>query len=347
MFEDDLGLVSAPESRPVPPRFWTHVRQVKATPLPLPAVTPEQHEAMLREVKERLTRRPVFAPPPAPASSSVRQTNRVTDPTAYPFSGVLKMFMAFGGGLSLGSAFVVGKRAVLTAGHCVYSDGTWARNIQFVPRYADGQKPLGTFTAVKTTTLREFTTLPPGPRFVYDIAACVVDKDFPDELVPAAYSVDALLAPGKLRSVGYPAERSAAFPFDGERMWTSVGDYHIEDDPGRGTTTPRVFAHFNDLTGGCSGGPIFGGGERPVVVGLNSHVLLRPDGRREQPPRMFSPYFGGAVNRLIAWLAENGGKPNAPNTQPDPTPPPEDDKATLREQFRGVVEKLEELIAKL
>ena len=39
----------------------------------------------------------------------------------------------------------IGKRAVLTAGHCVYSDGGWARNVQFIPRYADGQKPLGTF----------------------------------------------------------------------------------------------------------------------------------------------------------------------------------------------------------
>lgn len=343
MLEDDLGLVSAPEPARTPARFWTHVRQVKATPLPLPAVTPEQHDDMLGEVKGRLTRRPVFAPPPLLASSPVRQTNRVEDPSAPPFGGVLKMFMAFGGGLSVGSAFVVGRRAVLTAGHCVYSDGGWARNIQFIPRYTNGQKPLGTFNAVKTTTLREFTRLPPGPRFVYDIAACVVDKDFPDELVPAAYAVDAIIPAGKLRSVGYPAERSAAYPFDGERMWTSVGDYHIEDDPGRGTTTPRVFAHFNDLTGGCSGGPIFAAGERPVVVGLNSHVLLQPNGGREQPPRMFSPYFGGALNRLITWLAENGGKPNDPNGPPDPP----DDKATLREQFRGVVEKLEELIAKL
>lgn len=346
MLEEQLGLASAPEYHRVPARFWTHTRQVKAKPVPLPEVTPEQHAAMLAEVESQLLRKPAFAPAPGAVSSPVRQTAPVEDASAVPYSAVLKMFMTFGGGLSMGSAFVVGKRAVLTAGHCVYSDGAWARNVQFIPRYANGQKPLGTFAAVKTTTLREFIDRPAGPKFAFDVAACVVDKDFPDELLPAPYSVNAILPAGKLRSVGYPAESYRGFPFDGERMWSSLGDYHIEDDTGRGTTTPRVFAHFNDLTGGCSGGPIFGSGGR--VVGLNSHVRLRANGGREEPPRMFSPYFGDAVNRLVAWLTANGGKPNDPDGTPGPpAPPPGDDKATLRAEFRRVAERLEELIAKL
>jgi V8-like Glu-specific endopeptidase len=346
MLEQELGLVSAPEYHPAPTRFWTHRRQLKAVPLPLPHVTPEQHAAMLGELRTELARRPAFLPPPVAVSSSARRTNPVDDPAAYPHSGVLKMFMQFGGGLSVGSAFVVGRRAVLTAGHCVYSDGVWARNVQFTPRYANGQKPLGTFPAVQATTLREFTERPTGPRFAYDIAACVVDRDFPDELLPAAYTVNAVLPAGKLRSVGYPAEPYRGFPFDGERMWESVGDYHVEDDPGRGTTTPRVFAHFNDLTGGCSGGPIFGAGGRPVVVGLNSHVIVGPGGRREEPPRMFSPYFGDAVDRLVRWLAANGGRPNDPDNRPTP-PPPDDGKPTLRAEFRRVADRLNDLIAKL
>lgn len=345
MLEDDLGLVAAPEPLTRPARFWTHTRQVKAIPVPMPALTPEEHAALRRELQKQILHRPVFAPPPV--SSTVRRTTPVEDTSAYPYSGVLKMFMSFGRGLSVGSAFVVGKRAVLTAGHCVYSDGTWARNVQFIPRYTSGQKPFGTFTAVKSTTLREFTTLPAGPRYVYDIAACVVDKDFPDELRPAAYSVNALLAPGPLRSVGYPAERYRNYPFDGERMWTSLGDYHIEDDAGRGTTAPRVFAHYNDLTGGCSGGPIFGEGSEPVVVGLNSHVILQRNGEREEPPRMFSPYFGDAVHRLVRWLEANGGRPNPPGTDPMPAPPDDDDAVTLKAEFRGVAERLNDLIARL
>ncbi len=344
MLEDDLGLVSAPESPRTSARYWTHTRQVKATPLPLPAVTLDQLAAMRGELRAQLARRPTFAPSTAPPSSTVRRTAVVEDTAADPFAAVLKMFMTFGGGMSVGSAFVVGKRAVLTAGHCVYADGTWARNVQFIPRYTNGVKPHGTFNAVKTTTLREFTQLPAGPRFVYDIAACVVDKDFPDELRPAAYSVNALLPAGPLRSLGYPAEPDRGFPFDGERLWASDGDYHHEDDAGFGTTAPRVYAHYCDLTGGCSGGPIVGDGGR--VVGLNSHVLLRPGGGRELPPRMFSPYFGDAVTRLVRWLAENGGKPHDPDAQPAPPPPP-DDKASLRAEFRGVAEKLNELIGRL
>ncbi|MFI2436548.1 trypsin-like serine peptidase [Streptomyces sp. NPDC018693] len=34
----------------------------------------------------------------------------------------------------------------ITAGHCLYSDGGWHRNIAFVPAY-DGTSPLGVFTA--------------------------------------------------------------------------------------------------------------------------------------------------------------------------------------------------------
>ncbi|MCU0706614.1 MAG: trypsin-like peptidase domain-containing protein [Fimbriiglobus sp.] len=339
MLEADLGLACPPDYHPAPARFWTHRRQVKAAPVPMPAVTPEQHAAMLGELETHL-HRPAFAPPAA-VSTTARVTAPVNDPAAPPFAAVLKMFMVFGGGLSVGSAFVIGRRAVLTAGHCVYADGRWANNIQFVPRYESGRKPLGTFAAVSTTTLREFTQLPPGPRYVYDLAACVVDKDFPDELVPAAYSVNTILPAGQLRSVGYPAEPSRAFPFDGERMWASAGDYHAEDDPGRGTTAPRVFAHFNDLTGGCSGGPIFDGGNR--AVGLNSHVRVLRNGRREEPPRMFSPYFGDALTRLVRWLEANGGRPNPPHT---PVAPP-DDPPSLRAEFRRVADRLNELIGKL
>lgn len=339
MLEDDLGLVSAPESPRTSARYWTHTRQVKATPLPLPAVTLDQLAAMRGELRAQLARRPTFAPSTAPPSSTVRRTAVVEDTAADPFAAVLKMFMTFGGGMSVGSAFVVGKRAVLTAGHCVYADGTWARNVQFIPRYTNGVKPHGTFNAVKTTTLREFTQLPAGPRFVYDIAACVVDKDFPDELRPAAYSVNALLPAGPLRSLGYPAEPDRGFPFDGERLWASDGDYHHEDDAGFGTTAPRVYAHYCDLTGGCSGGPIVGDGGR--VVGLNSHVLLRPGGGREDPPRMFSPYFGDAVMRLLKWLEDNGGFPNKPG--PIDHPPVTSLKADLQQK----VSELSALIGRL
>lgn len=332
MFEDDLGLVSAPEGPRTPARFWTHARQQKATPLPLPAVTPEQHAAGLPPP----TRRPALARPSSPA----RQTALVPAPSAPPFAAVLKMYMTFGGGLSVGSGFVVGRRAVFTAGHCVYADGRWAEHTQFIPQYANGRKPVGSFRAVKTTTLREFTTLPPGPRYAYDIAACVVDRDFPDDLVPVEVVVNAPLPAGLLQSVGYPAEAGGGFAFDGERMWASAGDYHHEDDAGFGTTAPRVFAHFNDMTGGCSGGPIFDTSDRPRVVGLNSHVLVRPGGRREHPPRMFSPYFGDAVTRLVRWLTENGG-------QPHPPPDPPDERARLRAEFRTVADRLNELVAKL
>ena len=74
---------------------------------------------------------------------------------------------------------------------------------------------------------------------------------------------------------------------------------------------------FCDLTGGCSGGPIFETDDNPVAVGLNSHVrLVSANGPPEHPPRMFSPYFGESMSRLVAWMKQNGGEPNEPGFDP-------------------------------
>jgi hypothetical protein len=31
---------------------------------------------------------------------------------------------------------------------------------------------------------------------------------------------------------------------------------------------------------------------------------------------MFSPYFGDAIGRLVAWMKQNGGEPNEPGFDP-------------------------------
>jgi hypothetical protein len=244
---------------------------------------------------------------------------------APPYRGVLKMRMSFGGSGFIGSAFIIGKRAVLTAGHCVFDNG-FSNNIQFIPQYNNGSAPFGEFTATQVTTLKEYTELPSfdGRKYFFDIGACVVDRDFPAELVPVSYSVDHVLQSGKLRSVGYPGEPAPGFNFNGEVMWTSLGDYWNEGDQGGGTTAARNYGHYNDMTGGCSGGPIFtGDGESSVVVGLNSHVILQDNGSREQPPRMYAPYFNAdLITRLTNWLTEKGGQPLPPVNPGSGTVPP-------------------------
>ncbi len=272
-------------------------------------------------------------------STPVRKTSLVADITQYPYSTVLKMFYSFNGAASVGTAFIVGRRTVLSNAGRAYQEGLWAENVHFIPQFKNGTAPFGTFHCVRMTTLKEYVELPHGPNLAYDLAAFVVDRDFPDELGVAGCALDHVLQAGKLRSVGYPGQDRPGFNFNGNQMWTSLGDYHDEGDRGFGTTSPRNWSHYNDLTGGSAGGPIFTDGETPVVVGLNSHVLLTgAGGQPEFPPRMFSPYFGQAVQRLIDWLQANanGGEP------PTPMPP-----LPLKAQLQAKATELSALIAKL
>jgi V8-like Glu-specific endopeptidase len=330
MTEDELGLVLAPQSTPSAQTVATTKQALLASlknamPVPMPQVTPQQFQAMqLEVVKQRVKEGaqaaagPVLMPgvparmgaTAATVSSSVRDTKLVQDRTAFPYSTCLKMRMSFGPSSFIGSAIIIGRRAVLTAGHCVYNHdlgGTWASNIQYIPRFNNGSAPDGVFVPTLTTCLQEYFN---NGNLVFDIAASVVSSDFPDALGAAGYTPDHILPEGKLRGIGYPGQARPGFNFNGNQMWTSLGDYWDEGDSGRGTTNARNWGHYNDMTGGCSGGPIFTEGASPRLTGLNSHMILQfAGGPQEVPPRMYSPYFGQAGLRLVTWLRNNGGFP--------------------------------------
>ncbi len=73
-----------------------------------------------------------------PSSAEARVNGRVfgADPVNGPFSC---------SGISLATP---SGSIVLTAGHCVYEAGRWARDLSFVPGYDHGRRPFGTFRAV-------------------------------------------------------------------------------------------------------------------------------------------------------------------------------------------------------
>jgi len=346
LVEDTQLPQTIPEAVEAAAQYWTPAMCAAAKPVPLGTMTLQQHAEICRTVPPTTVLPALRVPPQLPKAAFTTGraiTRAVQDRTVYPHSVVGKLRMSVGGAQLVGSAWVIGRRAVITAGHCVYDHGTrrFAEHVQFLPQYHRGPT-VGTWTAVRMTTLREYVNLPVPQRFIYDLAAIVLDRDLPEDLGAAGYTINGLLQPGLFQSVGYPAEPAAGFPFDGEVQWQSTGAYQPETDPAAGTTRERNFAMLNDMTGGCSGGPILTTGSEPVAVGLNSHVLLDNRGRRETPARMFSPYFGGAFRRLIDWLQENGGLPNA--LQP---PAPERGTVELKRDLTAVQERLGEIIAKI
>jgi V8-like Glu-specific endopeptidase len=294
--------------------FWTDEAMRQARPIPLP------HGAVPSpgEVRVALTEPispPVRVAPKPPAGRPLRLaeppgpgTARVAEVQAYPYAVVGKLYMQFpNGSLAVGSAWVIGRRAILTAGHCVYDagGGGWATNLLFQPQYAGGRSA-GKWAVTLPAALREWVQ---RGDLRYDLACGVVNRVIGDVTGQAGYAANDPTPPGRITAVGYPAERSRRFPFDGEKMWRSVGAFDPTRDPAPGSTADRIVGMFNDMTGGCSGGPWFRDGEQgPVACGLNSHVRITP---ADNPPRMYSPYFGAAFLRLVKWLGENRGEPNA------------------------------------
>ncbi len=208
--------------------YWSPAKLQQAKPVPMPIITVAEQEVIARRLAEEAGSTPAKALTVAPvipgqftanASTPTRKTNLVVDTLTYPYSVVGKLFMSMSGTNTSyqGSAWIVGRKCILTAGHCVYDRGRrrFYNNVQFIPQFKDGATPLGTWNVMQITTLKEYTTLSNGEELVYDIGACILDKPLPESLGIAGYTINQPIPKGKLRSLGYPAEVTRAFDFNG------------------------------------------------------------------------------------------------------------------------------------
>lgn len=336
--------------------YWTPERIESAQPLPL-RTRPKSatifggRPGALSMPSGSLVEVPPIWPKPLQSPTPLRpaETRRVDDLTAYPFAVVGKLRMSFprGGGF-VGSAWVIGRRAILTAGHCLYDAraGGCAAHVQFLPQYRQGVS-LGVWTITRQTALREFVQ---KDDLRYDLAAAILDRDLGHLTGIAGYRVNPIMPQGtELIGLGYPARPQDRFPFDGEHLWQSQG--RLVSDPAPGTTRERTLGATNDLSGGSSGGPWFAADSPGVALGLNSHIHTDNAGNPiDWPRQMRSPYFGAAFMRLVKWLQDNGGEPNEPGqhldsgTPPAPIPPPPD---TLKTELLKIAEQLGKLANKL
>ncbi|NEA43233.1 trypsin-like serine protease [Streptomyces sp. SID11385] len=155
--------ITAPE-RASALRFWTDARLRSARNLDAPAAatTPSAApgttgSAGTSRTGEEVRVAPLPAPPSAPATASAPAL-AASDPAPWTGGGLISttagkvFFQNASGGTFACSATVANadnKSLVLTAGHCVVDAGTGEvyRNWVFIPGYANGNRPFGTFTA--------------------------------------------------------------------------------------------------------------------------------------------------------------------------------------------------------
>lgn len=290
--------------------YWTPDRMEAAEPLPMPEVFPAPTTAaeanVVAATLDAEATGEVFVAPMPPDDEDVAaalasggfNTIQVPNLDAYPYKVTGKLFMRFGATDYVGSASVIGERAIFTAGHCVYDPKLkkYADKVLFAVGYKDGQY-LKAWSLPQLITLDGWKSQLDGG-FPYDMAVGLAGEPIRPTTGKIGYMFNIASVQNKYLSIGYPAQAAPGFAFNGQRMWRCEGDY-IEGQPVNGT---GIIAMANNMTGGCSGGPVtMQANGFAVQVGVNSFRYV------VQPNILRSPYFGPGFVALINWMKQNGG----------------------------------------
>jgi hypothetical protein len=181
-----------------------------------------------------------------------------------------------------GTAALSGNKSMVwTAGHCVHDGASgFHTNWTFVPAYADGSRPYGTWTARSLVTTSGWA----NGDFSYDTGAAVVATNAGQALtdVVGGRSI-AFNSPRNQQYAahGYPA----GAPFNGQRLWVCSSPLAYDDT----SANPPTVGIDCDMTGGSSGGGWIAGG---AVASVNSYSYT------DLPNVMFGPYQGSVAQSL-------------------------------------------------
>ena len=182
-----------------------------------------------------------------------------------------------------GTALLSSNRStVWTAGHCVHDGpGTFHTNWAFVPAYADGTRPYGTWTARTLLTTSGWAS---SGDFSYDLGAAVVSTSGGSALTDVVGGRNIAFNYNRSQqyaSHGYPA----APPFNGQRLWVCNSPLRYDDT----SANPPTMGIDCDMTGGSSGGGWIANGS---VASVNSY------GYSNLRNVMFGPYQGSVAQSL-------------------------------------------------
>ena len=153
-----------------------------------------------------------------------------------------------------GTAVLSGNKSVVwTAGHCVHDGaGGFHTNWSFVPAYADGSRPYGTWTARTLLTTSGWAN---GGDFSFDNGAAVVNANGGQALTDVVGGRNIAFNTARQQNYaahGYPA----APPFNGQRLWVCNSPLVYDDT----SAYPPTMGIDCDMTGGSSGGGWIVGG---------------------------------------------------------------------------------------
>lgn len=206
-----------------------------------------------------------------------------------------KVFFTLGGSnyVCSGSSVTSGNESVvLTAGHCLHEGpGAYATNFAFVPAYADGARPYGTFVATDLYTTSRWAA---SGDFAHDVGFAVVAPVNGTTLTDTVGAQGIGFAASRTdfrHGFGYPAAR----PYDGSDLVHCAGT--VFGDPYGADTLGMVC----DMTGGASGGPWLSGFS--TTTGLGTLTSVNSYKYNADPTRMYGPYLGSVAQQVYTTAA--------------------------------------------
>src|SRR6266487_141123 len=203
---------------------------------------------------------------------------------SYPLSTVGKVFMTNEAGQDMacsGTAVASSNSSVVdTAGHCLYWNGGWVKNVIFCPLYENGSTPYGCWAARDLEAPSDWINARPND-FHHDFGMAIVSPNSQGvltDLVGGAGWAYNEPVDQPFYAYGYPA----AYPFDGQTRRSCESPSGTIWRHGGGS----VVSIPCNMTGGSSGGPWFTkSGDNWYLDGHNDFISSM------QPGHMFSPYY--------------------------------------------------------
>ena len=271
------------------------------------SVSAEESEAARRfwtpgRVADAARRDPAFGtiPPAAEASSNGREPRHRPVNVFRPEVGKILGWDRYGGYSCTGSVIdTYSLRLVLTAAHCLYYEGQWARRVIFIPNFKNGRRPYGTYQSKALWVPRQWARLSHGTTGTHlDLGLMVTRKTWNGSRIgedigalPLQFYPD---RSGLTDIYGYPGGAMKARVMRTCRSWTVPwsGGWFM---PG-----PTGMSAWCNMAPGSSGGPWVSrykredGGSFGFVDGLTS-----TGGKVGRRSVLKSPYFGRILVNLI------------------------------------------------
>lgn len=207
----------------------------------------------------------------------------ITQTTLLPWRRLCALRITFDKATYRGTGFLIGPRAVATAGHCVYlhNQGGWARRIEVIPGCNGTSRPMG---QVEATSFRSVDGWVTGKRPESDYGCVVLPagafggRDL-GRFGFAAFDTATLLAQPAVMA-GYPGDKPFA------EMWGMARVIK--------TITDNTLVYDIDSMGGQSGAPVYikRNNER-YVVGIHNYGALTGN----SATRVTEPVY----QRLLSW----------------------------------------------